>query len=372
MLSSTIAQPTLKSPPSDSSGLLADVMDRESLTPTDLARMYELLDSHFENTSRRQFQQDLAEKDSAILIRTVDTGTIVGFSTLMRIHVTVQQRSVVGFFSGDTIIAREHWGSSLLNRVWLRNVFSQSELLRLQSPNDLYYWFLIYCSGYRTWRYLPIFFRNYLPNPAASESSFDQQVLHALAGKKFGTQYNPVSGIIQLDQANPLRPGFAEILPPKLRDPDISSSSSVQILATRKETNSPVSPGSTVQTSNRPDSDSSERKTDQLVAAWKEKIIIFVSLAIAVTLLYFGTLHSSLFAAATVPITTLDHLIPFVPAFIIPYASFFLLILMPCFVVNNRQELRTISFGLAWIVLVSAHVPILADQDSEPQQQSID
>jgi fatty acid desaturase len=86
----------------------------------------------------------------------------------------------------------------------------------------------------------------------------------------------------------------------------------------------------------------------------REKAVLFITLGVIVTILYFGTLHSSMFTAATVPATWLDNVIPFEPLFVVPYASFFLLILVPLFVIDNRQEIRDVAFGFAVTVLLSS------------------
>jgi hypothetical protein len=197
---------------------MAEVLPRAWLTPRERDEMYRLLETYFENTSFDQFENDLAEKDTVILLRSAEENRVVGFSTLMNLPVTVEGFSVVGFFSGDTIIARPHWGSPLLGRLWLRTVFAEADRIRKRSPNTLFYWFLI-SSGYKTWRYLPIFFVDYAPHPEHTPPYFDRQVLETLAIRKFGSEYDPASGVIRFGRASPLRPGIADVTPERLRDP---------------------------------------------------------------------------------------------------------------------------------------------------------
>jgi hypothetical protein len=217
MLNWTAARPAWKSPHFERTGLVPDVVPRERLTARDHEQMYQLLAAYFQNTSPAQFEYDLAEKDLAILLRDPGDARIVGFSTLMTLPVAIGGRDVVGFFSGDTIIARECWGSSLLGRLWLNTVFQERERIRRDVPDALFYWFLI-SSGYKTWRYLPIFFRQYSPHPQLRSSPFDRLVLRTLAGNKFGGQYDPDSGIVRFRRANPLRPGVAEVTEQRRRD----------------------------------------------------------------------------------------------------------------------------------------------------------
>lgn len=221
MLNLTAAQPAWKSRRSEPSGLIPDVVPRDRLTTSDRQQMYQLLAGYFQNTSVSQFESDIAEKDTAIVLRDREENRIVGFSTLLMMPAMVAGRHVVGFFSGDTIIARECWGSSLLGRLWLQTVFREKERLHRECPDALFYWFLI-SSGYKTWRYLPVFFHEYLPHPDLPASRFDRLVLRTLATKKFGDQYHADSGVVRFRRANPLRPGVAEITEQRLRDPMVN------------------------------------------------------------------------------------------------------------------------------------------------------
>lgn len=214
----TAALPTWKSPRSESPRLSAAAVPREQLSSTDCEEMYQLLETYFQNTSVHQFAHDLAEKDTVILLRDPEDARIVGFSTLMTMAIAIENRHAIGFFSGDTIIAREHWGSSLLARLWVTTVFREAERIREQSPDTRFYWLLI-SSGYKTWRYLPTFFLAYAPHPEVQPSPFDRQVMQALARKKFGDDYDAVAGIVRFRRANPLRPGVADVTVRRMRDP---------------------------------------------------------------------------------------------------------------------------------------------------------
>ena len=133
----TAAPPTWKSPHFERPSLSAEVVSRDLLTCSDLNQMYDLLEMYFENTSRSQFENDLNEKDSVILLRNAEDARVAGFSTLIKIAVTVAGKRVLGFFSGDTIIARESWGSSLLGRLWLKTVFSEADSITSTRPTRL-------------------------------------------------------------------------------------------------------------------------------------------------------------------------------------------------------------------------------------------
>lgn len=178
--------------------------------------MFHLLERYFSGTDRARFELDLFEKEAAILLRSAE-GRIEGFSTFMRMTARLDGQEVVAFFSGDTIVDRDHWGDSALSRTWGQAVFAEALRVAAARPGVRAYWFLI-CSGYKTWRFLPVFFREFYPNPDGPTPPDVQRLLDTLAGSKFGDQYVPGAGIVRLRHATPLRRGIADVTDGRLRD----------------------------------------------------------------------------------------------------------------------------------------------------------
>jgi membrane-associated phospholipid phosphatase len=54
--------------------------------------------------------------------------------------------------------------------------------------------------------------------------------------------------------------------------------------------------------------------------------------------------------------TIVDQAIQFVPFFVVPYLSFFLLVLVPLFTIDERSELRSVACGFGFIVLLSSAI----------------
>ncbi len=224
MSDSIAALPTSISPPFEAGcgrRLGGAVVARADLTVAERDEMYGLLVSYFVGTSRLQFESDLAEKEAAILLRDAESGQIQGFSTLMRIAACVDARQIVAFFSGDTIVAHQYWGESELSRLWSRTVFAEAHRILAKQPETSVYWFLI-CSGYKTWRFLPVFFREYYPNAKAPTPPHVKHILDALGECKFGNQYDTRTGVVRLRSAAPLRSGVADVTDQRLRDPRIA------------------------------------------------------------------------------------------------------------------------------------------------------
>jgi hypothetical protein len=201
--------------------LAGSVVASTALTLDERRQMYALLGRYFSKTDRTMFDADLREKESVILLRDGQSGRIQGFSTLMRMTRCVDDKEIVAFFSGDTIIDREYWGETVLSRIWGQTVLSEADRLLVERPTASVYWFLI-CSGYKTWRFLPVFFRQFYPNPEVPTPPHIRRILDTLGITKFGDQYLPGRGIVRFDRATPLRRGVAEITEERLRDPNVA------------------------------------------------------------------------------------------------------------------------------------------------------
>ena len=218
MSSLITGSPTLKSPRFEiGARLTGQVKPVAELPGRERDEMYALLADYFDNTTRRQFERDLAEKEWAILLCDVTTGAVQGFSTLMCLNLTIDGAPAAVFFSGDTIIRREYWGETALPRLWGRHVFSLAEEFR----RTRVYWFLI-CSGYKTYRYLPLFFREFYPSCERPTPAPIKQTLDQIGRFKFGDEFDAERGVIRFRRASPLQSGVAEITPQRLKDPHVA------------------------------------------------------------------------------------------------------------------------------------------------------
>ena len=201
--------------------LAGEIVARAELDIDDRDQMYDVLCRHFSGTERSRFESDLAEKEQVIVLRDREAGLIRGFSTLMRMKAEIDGTEVIAFFSGDTIVDPAYWGDFALSRMWGAAVFGEADRIAAESPATRVFWFLI-CSGYKTWRFLPVFFSEYYPNVEKATPSFHRQLLDALGQQKFGDEYIPGAGIVRFLNATPLRDGVAEITESRLRDPQVA------------------------------------------------------------------------------------------------------------------------------------------------------
>lgn len=183
------------------------------------AAMFTLLDRHFANVTREQFDADLDEKNWVIVLRDGEKN-LCGFTTLcFESHDCPEAGPCHVVTSGDTIVNPQAWGSSALLRAWLHGVLSlRARHNALARP---VYWLLI-TSGYRTYRFMPLFWRSYYPRCGAPTPAHVQRRIDALACARYGNAYNASSGVVRLPQPQRLRPHLEAIPESRHDDPHIA------------------------------------------------------------------------------------------------------------------------------------------------------
>jgi hypothetical protein len=197
--------------------LRGQLVSAAAVTPAQREQMFALMDRHYENITRPAFAADLAEKQWVILLHDPPTGRLCGFSTQVLLQADVGGRPVTALFSGDTIVDRDRWGDSALAHVWGRMALALINAL----PGTELYWFLI-SKGYKTYRFLPVFFRDFYPRHDGPTPARARAVLDALGGHKYPERYDPAAGVVRAAPGQErLRPGLADVTADRLRDPHV-------------------------------------------------------------------------------------------------------------------------------------------------------
>ena len=192
--------------------LVADIDRRERDT------MFALMNRHFSNLNRAQFNADLEEKRWAIQVVDPATDKIYGFSTQMLIEQRFEGRPILALFSGDTIVDPDHWGRNLVAQVWTQLVLSLFDAY----PYSELYWFLI-TNSFRTYRYLPVFFQEFYPTYRKPTPVWAARLIDGLAGLRYPTAYDAATGIVHGQLWSGCRPrtDIAGVTPAALSDPHI-------------------------------------------------------------------------------------------------------------------------------------------------------
>lgn len=186
------------------------------LTPEDRRRMFELISRSFHGVTRERFAADLEEKNRVVLLEG-ESGRLRGFSTLLfyRAWTGGERANVV--YSGDTIIDPDSWHASLLAPAWINAV----RRLHRERPAPRLLWLLI-TSGYRTYRFLPVFCRRFHPRHDRPTPPAVARQTTELARERFGSRYDPASGIVRFAQPQVLVEKLRGIPAGRLANPHVA------------------------------------------------------------------------------------------------------------------------------------------------------
>src|SRR5207249_2327269 len=185
--------------------LAARVASRTTLVEDEIDAMYELLSQNFHGVDLHTFRCDLSEKNWVVLMEDGD-GVLRGFSTFLMYATAAGGRPMTVVCSGDTIVEQSAWGSPALPRAWIRAVYD----LRPMYPDGDLYWLLL-TSGFRTYRFIPVFFRAFYPRFAAPTPPHAQALLDALSTERFGPLYDARTGIVRFPKPQVLREQLAGV-----------------------------------------------------------------------------------------------------------------------------------------------------------------
>jgi hypothetical protein len=187
------------------------------LAQGDIEQLFSLFQGYYDSISFDAFLKDLQAKDRIILLRD-QAGVIHGFSTLRFFDIKLENRLVGGVFSGDTVVAKTHWGDRSLGKAFLYELFHQ----RLRHPFRPLYWALI-SKGYKTYLLMtnnvPVHWPRYeQPTPRS-----DQVLLDAFGSHLFPEYFDPARGVVKFPKSQgQLKAGVADISDDLLPNPRIA------------------------------------------------------------------------------------------------------------------------------------------------------
>lgn len=168
--------------------LQVEIRSVVKLAVADRAAMERLYCTYYEGAPAGTFQRDLASKDLVVLLR--DETGVRGFSTVKFLEV----EGLRILFSGDTVV-----DVACRNQTGLAGGFGHVMAWMNRQPETRSpYWFLI-CKGARTYRFLPTFFKRFVPGEQTDKDLAAK--LHSVARACYPQAYNPVTGVLHFDGA---------------------------------------------------------------------------------------------------------------------------------------------------------------------------
>jgi hypothetical protein len=186
------------------------------ITDRDRADMFALMQATYEPVNRALFERDLGTKHHAVMLW--KNGCLQGFSTLSFLDLEIDSRPFTVVFSGDTVVHQSHRNSLVLPTAWCRLMADRMAL----NPNTPVYW-LLTSKGYKTYRYLPVFFCDYFPRPGRSMSELERRIAREACAQLKLAPVDLERWLIPAQKGSQrLRPGVAEITPGRRSDPHIA------------------------------------------------------------------------------------------------------------------------------------------------------
>jgi hypothetical protein len=186
--------------------LLSSIVNVERLSCADRQAMFDLMQECYANIRWDTFMADLQAKWVVIQVHEPEHGKLVGFSTQVMLHVEINRKPVHALFSGDTVVQPAYWGDPALAHQWGRFTL---QLIDQYEARDLY-WFLT-SKGFRTYRYLPLFFREYYPATGRLLPDHEADVVDILGRLIGGDRYDPACRVIRATAAKDyVRDGVSE------------------------------------------------------------------------------------------------------------------------------------------------------------------
>jgi len=188
-------------------GLSSSIVAVPRLDDATRQEMWELFSSYYCESSYETFVEDLEHKDHVIVLRSRADGSLGGFSTLQCYKTELHGRRAVVVFSGDTLVAIQHWGQTALQNAFFRYII----WAKLSHPLCPVYWFLI-TKGYKTYLLLSRNFPVYWPRHERSTPAWESALLDTLATEKFGDRWVPERGVLKhMEDSGRLREGVAPV-----------------------------------------------------------------------------------------------------------------------------------------------------------------
>jgi hypothetical protein len=168
---------------------------------------FDLLGRLFLGVRWDEFVRDFDEKDAVMLLRDAETGAIGGFSTVTELELAVAGAPVPVVFSGDTAVLAEYRKSLALGQELARHFWEARE----RHPGRPVSYVLI-SKGWRTYKILPFFFREFFPRHDAATPPFERALIDAFGSATYPGLY--ADGLIRFGADAPrLRPDGADAFP---------------------------------------------------------------------------------------------------------------------------------------------------------------
>lgn len=192
------------------------ILQVNELTAATQSAMLCLMQEHYQNIEPLQFEKDLKKKDQVILLTA--GGKLCGFSTQV-LHEHIFRGTMYQIlFSGDTIVHSQHRNSLSLPIAGGKMML---EILNKGKGKPLYW--LLTSKGYRTYKFLPLFFKEYYPGHHNMHNEFEKLLIEDFCIKYFREKFDRKNWLIKANKnSQHLNYRDGKITEAQRKNPDIA------------------------------------------------------------------------------------------------------------------------------------------------------
>ncbi|PJZ43833.1 hypothetical protein [Leptospira brenneri] len=163
------------------------IVSPKELSDLQIRQMFLLMEKNYIGVETDTFYNDLYTKTKIFLFS--KDKTIHGFTSLKLDSIEWKKKKIQVSYSGDTVLAKEFRGSLSIPIHWGRY------MLRISQDQTPLYW-LLTSKGFRTYRYLSVFFKDFIPNPNTNNTEL-KELREYIAIQTFGSDYHSDKGILR-------------------------------------------------------------------------------------------------------------------------------------------------------------------------------
>jgi hypothetical protein len=181
------------------------VRPTSTLTLTEWTELWRLTDAFYE-TTRDHAEAKLGQHRHIALFRSDDDGALIGMAAIDVYPVRFEARELAVIFTSHVLLDERYRGLNLIQRLGLRSFLRA----RARFPFRPIYWFFDTFS-YKSYLLLPRNFSEFWPRLDRATPPREQALIDRLAREKYGTAWQPETGVVTRSGLKRLRSHAAPV-----------------------------------------------------------------------------------------------------------------------------------------------------------------
>lgn len=162
---------------------------KNNLSEQDVMRMYQLIDSYYENITPKEFLRTLAKIDYVFLVRG-EQDSILAYITLQFIHMPDKKQNIYGLLAGDVITHKDYMADT--------NIFMEAiSSYHLQVHKHRACYVYLACKDARTYQMFQETFYHCYPNQKEKTPLYAKKLINLFGEYYFHHEFEKSTGLIK-------------------------------------------------------------------------------------------------------------------------------------------------------------------------------